>query len=141
MENKQFKSFFNEILEKYNNDLNQNSVDYEVHYIQGNDKKKDAYEIRFSIEVGRSGRLHYSIEFPLDFGSIQGFLNAKNINIDITNIENKKLFAKVLSKNFDWFLKFCESVGFFNSDKDYCNEIAEFIKPKKSLIIGGKFGM
>lgn len=137
MENKQFKNFFDEILEKQNNDLNQNSVDFEINYVPEN----DTYEIIFSIEVGRSGRLKYSIEFPLDFGSIQRFLNTKNINIDITNPEYKKRFAKVLSNKFDWFLKFIESVGFFNSDKDYCDEIADFIEQKKGPIIGIIYGI
>jgi hypothetical protein len=137
----ELQDFFDIFSEKHNDEIKNGNKSFQVIYLTEN----LSFEIKFITKVG-SGRLIYSIQFPVDFGSIQFFLDSKQENsnkpkINISSIEDRNLLAENLSDKFGNFTKFIEYVGFFNSHKDYCAEIADFIINSKGAIIGRKFGL
>ena len=139
--NSEFWNFLNIFLEKNKHEIK--SIEkFEVKYLSENMK----YEIRFIKQINMSGNFIYLIQFPLDFGSVQKILdikqeNSNNHKINLLSDEDRNLLAQMLSDKFDNFTKFIEYVGFFNSHKDYCDEIADFIINSKGAIVGKKFGL
>jgi hypothetical protein len=138
----EYRVLLDRILETYNKEISENLMGYKVNYL----KDTGTYEIMFFIKLDKGGSIKNSIEFPLDFGSIQVFLNTKQVDSDIpkisiSSVENRCFLANILSNKFEDFIKFIEFVGFFNSEKDYCDQIADYIILKKGAIKGEKFGI
>ena len=87
LNNSEFCDFFNRFLDKKKDEIYNNIGNFEVKYLPEN----MTYEVCFINQINMHSDIKYSIQFPIDFGSIQVFaVVAKERTPKKKTKENKK---------------------------------------------------